>query len=222
MDTYKLQEYTSLVECSKKCIDCGDGLINPSNYPENDSNDIGPWSRWQGNLDAEIIVVGQDWGDVNYFSRNAGRDNDTEPTCKNLIKRFMEIGIDIGTPNKPAPAPVFLTNSILCLKQEGKSSNVLSKWQKNCCGKYLKPLISIIKPKVVVALGEKAYRAIMYLYGKKPVPFKAAVDNAVPVELENGVNLFPVCHCSQQIINSGVRTEQQQKEDWKRIQKYLK
>ena len=213
----KQQEYRKLVGCRKECRDCGNGLVNQSSYSEFDSDEIGPWSKWQGNLDADIMVVGQDWGNVVYFVNNQGKDNDAEPTCKNLIKRFMEIGIDIGTPGKPKPAPVFLTNSILCLKPEGKSANVFSKWQRNCCSKFLKPLIGIIKPKVVIALGEKAYRAIMYLYGKKPEPFKAAVDNPVPVELENGLCLFPVYHCSQQIINSGVRGETDQKRDWARI-----
>lgn len=217
MNKYKQEEYKKLVKCRKECRDCRDGLVNPYNYPEIDSDDIGSWSRWQGNLDADIVVVGQDWGNVVYFINNKGTDNDAEPTCKNLIKRFLEIGIDIGTPSKPKPAPVFLTNSILCLKPEGKSANVLSEWQRNCCSKFLKPLIGIIRPKVVIALGKKAYRAIMYLYGKKPEPFKDAVDNPVPIELEHELFLFPVYHCSQQIINSGVRGETDQKRDWAKI-----
>ena len=38
------------------------------------SAQIGPWSLWQGNLDAEIMVIGQDWGDKNYFTKNKGHD----------------------------------------------------------------------------------------------------------------------------------------------------
>lgn len=219
MNKLKRQNYQELVKQRKGCFVCA-GLVNPSTIAY-DSDEIGPWTRLQGNLDADILVVGQDWGDIHYFNRNAGIDNDNESTCKNLMKRFMEIGIDIGTPSNLKSAHVFLTNSILCLKTHGKSSNVLSEWQSNCCSKYLKSLISIIKPKVVVTLGEKAYRATMRLYGKKPKPFKVAVDNSDPVELEDGTYLFHVYHSSQRMINTGVRSEEEQKKDWAKIISYL-
>lgn len=215
----KAESYKELVYQRKVCSLCR-RLVNPSSI-EFDSEEIGPWSRWQHNLDAEILVIGQDWGNVKYYTKNKGMDSDKEMTCKNIIKRFSEIGVDLGTPSCPKEAPVFFTNSILCLKPEGKSSNVLVEWQKNCGRRFLKPLISIIKPKVVIALGEKSYRAVMKLYGKNPELFKDAVDNSSPLVLESGINLFSVYHCSQQVINSGVRTEDQQKNDWKRIQKYL-
>ena len=42
------------------------GLINPTRCASGvyDSEEIGPWARWQGDLDVELMVVGQDWGDV--------------------------------------------------------------------------------------------------------------------------------------------------------------
>jgi DNA polymerase len=27
---------------------------------------IGPWTQWQGNLNAELMIVGQDWGGTEY------------------------------------------------------------------------------------------------------------------------------------------------------------
>jgi len=61
----KLAAYRVLVEERKTCRVC-EGLINPSDCAGGvyDSEHIGPWSRWQGNLDSELMVVGQDWGDV--------------------------------------------------------------------------------------------------------------------------------------------------------------
>ena len=34
--------------------------IENGKYDKEDS--IGPWSLWQGNLEAQILVIGQDWG----------------------------------------------------------------------------------------------------------------------------------------------------------------
>ena len=70
-------------------------------------------------------------------------------------------------------------------------------------------------------LEKKAYRATMALYEKKPGNFRAAVDNPEPVELGNRAVLFPVYHCSQQVINTGTRGEEEQNKDWRRIRKYL-
>jgi hypothetical protein len=57
-------------------------LINPATCKGgiHDSDHIGPWSLWQGNLNGEIVIIGQDWGDARYFIANAGRDAPKNPT----------------------------------------------------------------------------------------------------------------------------------------------
>jgi hypothetical protein len=62
----KVGIYKDLV-CQRKACSLCQGLVNPSTE-EFDSNEIGPWAKWQNNLDADIIVVGQDWGDVDYYT----------------------------------------------------------------------------------------------------------------------------------------------------------
>ena len=59
----KSERYFQLVEARKACTACA-GLSNPSTFHEGefDSAQIGPWSRWQGNLNAAVMIVGQDWG----------------------------------------------------------------------------------------------------------------------------------------------------------------
>ena len=75
------------------------GLLNPSKIEDGrfDSQHLGPWSRWQGDLNAEVVIVGQDWGDQAYFIKNEGIDSDKEQTCKNLREmtwlRWLNIGM---------------------------------------------------------------------------------------------------------------------------------
>src|ERR1035441_2430857 len=73
--TARTESYAALVRGRQACHACR-GLINPSECEGgiHDSDQIGPWSLWQGNLSADLLVVGQDWGDTRYFAKNKGRE----------------------------------------------------------------------------------------------------------------------------------------------------
>src|ERR671934_56333 len=70
---YKLSKYRELVQLRKACHACK-GLTNGSSIVRGvyDCDEIGPWSLWQGKLNAELMVVAQDWGDVDWFLRVKG------------------------------------------------------------------------------------------------------------------------------------------------------
>ncbi len=77
-----------------------------------DSPQIGPWTQWQGDLDADLMVVGQDWGDVRYFRDNRGLDKAGNPTNLMLAKLLLSIGMSIGSVEHPDPhGRVFLTKA---------------------------------------------------------------------------------------------------------------
>jgi len=76
-------QYRALVQKRKQCRLC-DGVINCSRFPQ-DSDEIGPWSLWHSDLNAEIMVVGQDWGTVLYFEKWDGRDEPINETNAELI-----------------------------------------------------------------------------------------------------------------------------------------
>ena len=118
-----------LVQQRKTCSLCS-GLVNPSRCDQgrHDSNQIGPWSAWQGSLDAEFMIVGQDWGDTDYFTSNQGIDEQGNPTNNTLRELLQSIGVDIGLPHAHVESSrVFLTNAILCLKTAGGMQGVLSR-----------------------------------------------------------------------------------------------
>lgn len=97
MGTDKRELYYKLVQARKNCHLCN-GLTNPSecNSGIYDSDQIGPWTLWQGNLDSKIMIIGQDWGDTKYFLENKGRDSNNNATNKTMIELFKLIGPDIG------------------------------------------------------------------------------------------------------------------------------
>jgi uracil-DNA glycosylase len=213
-----------LVAKRKACIECGTALKNPSACCDGryDSDEIGPWSVWQGNLDAEVIIVGQDWGDVAYFEEHKGRDHPDNPTNTKLIELLRIIGIDIGTGSEQGRrGAVFLTNAILCLKQGGLQGMVQDKWFGNCGRLFLKPLIEWIRPKVLITLGERAYRTIEKCYSLPNRRFRDAVESPATLPpLLCGARLFPVYHCGRRILNTH-RNPEQQKADWERMHRIL-
>jgi hypothetical protein len=85
---------------------------------------------WQGNLNAELVIVGQDWGDTRYFLTNRGREAARNPTNEILVKLLRSIGIEIAAPGAGTSGGgrCFLTNAALRLKQGGLQAKVDPEW----------------------------------------------------------------------------------------------
>jgi uracil-DNA glycosylase family 4 len=224
----KQQQYLDLVRLRKGCDKCCD-LLNPSQWKDGDydSEQIGPWSRWQGNLNAKLMVVGQDWGTPTYFSKWKGFDNPKNNTNLNLMKLLKSIGSDIAPVLcRDQIGQLFFTNAILCLKPGNLQSEVETEWFMNC-RKFLIRQIEIIRPQVVVALGERAFYSILATFDKsyKRQKYGTTVDavgTAGGIKLFKGTRLFPVYHCGQKIINFRTRSWEEQLSDWKRIKNALR
>jgi uracil-DNA glycosylase family 4 len=158
---------------------------------------------WQGKLDSELMVVGQGWGDQGYFVNNRGRDLADHPTNKTLGELLKSIGFNIEkpTPQDSGGGEIFLTNAVLCLKQGGVQGETDQTWFKNCGSRFLRRNIEIVRPRVIVALGERAFRAIADLYGIGRQAFRSAVEREDGFELLGGIRLFPVYHCGARIAS---------------------
>ena len=228
IDQNRQQFYSDLVQQRKLCNACRE-LINPAacDGGQYDSSQIGPWSRWQGNLQTKLMVVGQDWGDTNYFRKWKGFDDPNNPTNDNITKLLSSIGINI----KPIigadqVGDIFLTNAILCLKRNGLQSAVDGDWFENCGKKFLKPTIEIVKPNVLVALGEWPYKTILQAYDiryVRPQAYRMIVEQigqAGGKKLTGGTLLFPVYHCGRRGVNQN-RKWSDQLNDWKLIQQAI-
>lgn len=227
-DSDRQQLYSSLVLQRKRCKACR-GLINPAacDGGQYDSSQIGPWSRWQGNLQAKLMVVGQDWGDTNYFLKWKGFDDPNNPTNVNLMKLLSSIGVNI----KPfvvddQVGKIFLTNAILCLKQNSLQGAIDDTWYENCGKKFLKPSVEIVKPNVLIALGEGPYKTILQAYGiryVRPKSYRMVVEQvgqAGGKKLPGGALLFPVYHCGSKGVNIN-RKLPDQLNDWKLIRQAI-
>jgi DNA polymerase len=223
MNQEKQATYRALVVQRKTCFRCAHlGLTNPSapGLSTFDADQIGPWTRWLGDLDADVMIIGQDWGDVDGFRRQEGLDNESA-TNRTLRELLAHVGIDVDpAPRSSQRSRVFLTNAALCLKQGGAQAPVHPAWFKNCAPAFLRPQIDLVQPRVVVTLGERAYCAVMREFELRPRTFRGAVEAETPVNLRIGTVLVPVYHCGQRTININ-RDRSKQFKDWLRVKAAL-
>jgi uracil-DNA glycosylase family 4 len=219
----KQQQYNTLVEKRKACRLCV-GLRNPAepSLRHFDSDQIGPWSRLHGDLDAQLLIVGQDWGGVKYYNDNKGKDKLANPTMCNLETLLNQIGINVSvTTYSDQGRGVFLTNAVLCLKNGGLQAKIEPEWVANCGSTFLRQQIEIVRPKVVVGLGAFAFHAVLRAFGHPITELKDAIKDPQGCEILDGVRLFAAYHCGQGTVNRN-RDLKQQSIDWERIQRFLR
>jgi len=214
----KSEEYQQLVARRKECRACDPfNMTNPSVCAEGryDTDDIGPWTQWYGSLDAELLIVGQDWGGREYFLEQEGIETDDNDTNANLQMLLASVGYDIGLPcESRKPARLFFTNAVLCLKPGRLTGPVKSGCFRNCGVGFLKPQIELVQPKVVVTLGLLAYNGVMRAYGRRP---RTSMRDAVQTtEVLGPSTLVPVYHCGYYGTLS--RSLEEQKKDWRRVE----
>ncbi|MFM7055674.1 MAG: uracil-DNA glycosylase family protein [Planctomycetota bacterium] len=218
----KQQQYEALVEKRKACRLCV-GLSNPAEpaLRQFDSSQIGPWSRLHGDLDAQLMIVGQDWGGVKYYQDNKGFDRLDNPTMRNLEKLLHHIGFKVSvTSYADQGRGLFLTNAVLCLKNGGLQARIEPEWAWNCGSNFLRQQIEIVRPKIVMALGAFALHAVLRAFEQPVIKLQDAIKDTRGAEILDGVRLFAAYHCGNGTVNRN-RDLKQQLKDWKRIQKFL-
>jgi DNA polymerase len=217
----KIFQYAQLVQKRKTCRLCAPELVNP-NVCENgifdEAEHIGPWTRWQGNLHADLMLVGQDWGGADFYVKYQGIGDDQNSTNLAIRELLKSIKIPVELPREVQRGSLFFTNSILCLRQSGLTGSTKSRWFKNCGNEFLRPQIELVNPKVIATLGYRAYRSVMDAFG---VPAKSRMRDAVgeTILLMNQYSLVPLYHPGR--LGTVSRSVENQTSDWQRVRSVL-
>ena len=112
----------------------------------------------------------------------------------------------------------FITNAVLCnpLKNNGDNDSPKDLEIKEC-SIYLKQIIELIKPKLIVTLGGNALKGLNYIH-KHNIKLK---ENVAQPFNWNGYTVFPLYHCSPKAINIW-RSKELQLEDFRKLRDYVK
>ena len=211
-------EFETLIAARKGCRVCierSPGKIRSCAEFPFDPDVVSLWEQWLGHRTPKLLVVGQDFGNVDYFVRNRGRDEPYNKTNVNLHQLLSAAGIVVKHPSQcDVAAPVFLTNSILCIKEGPMAGPILSSWVDACTERHLRPLIRLLRPPVVVGMGGAGWRAVRRVFGLDAAP-RLISHAASSCWVVKDVRVFAVGHCGPLgIIN---RPWPQQLADWRRV-----
>lgn len=249
----KTERFCLLANAVAECKICEQMPVNPcdrsseklSNIDRTKINVGRPfvnlWNLWQGDLDAEIMIIGQDFGDLG----KGESDNTivyalceewksrkyTNATEKNLERMVSEtFGKSIGD----AEFPLFITNVANCYRKNATTGEIHPGWLPLCANKFMFELVDIIQPKIIIVLGRAAFEAMHCLDGA--IMECTDAINSVKGTYAEMINhryvlksnawkipVFPVYHPGANSNRN--RSSSQQKADWKRIAdewKYLK
>lgn len=206
--------------------------------------EINLWAYWQGNLNAEILLAGQDWGCTDgaaegfiqkIKSAKEGcsfgyMDGNSNPTDRRLVELFKNtFDIDILQTNER----VFFTNFVLGYRNKGTSGGFKKDWIRHDKD-FFRELVEIIEPKVILCLGRNTFEGVLTAFDKRAHVrikgfngFIESGNNPVSAQLRSGktVNIFALAHCG----NMGTLNRNQKKHmrldaqilDWQRIKYYL-
>jgi hypothetical protein len=213
-----MERYQTLVAARKACRICVErspGKIRSCAEFDYDPDVVSHWELWLGHRAPILLLVGQDFGNVGYFVRHGGRDDPANKTNENLWRLLGEAGIGAKHPRELDPeAPVFLTNSVLCLKEGPMNAPVRASWVNACTARRLQPLIEFLDPPVVVGMGRWGWQAVRLALALAEAPRAIGAAAGSRWALQ-GRSVFAVGHCSPLgLIN---RPWPQQIADWRRI-----
>ena len=237
----KKDEFRCLVEDVSKCHICerlvtlphienSECLENDDHGLDTDRPYINRWNLWQGNLDADIMVIGQDYGQKEEgvafeVCSYVDTTNPTDVRLKELFNEAFRINLDSNE------TPLFFTNMANCYRKKRTSGGMHSGWLPICANKYMERLIRIIRPKIIIVLGRSAFEALhcMDNFSIKCLdPIKSGkesyaemIQHFYQIDLgDEKIDVFPVYHPG---ANSQMnRTFEQQLEDWKKISEHYK
>ena len=221
------------------------GFTNPGDT-RYDPKQLGSFARWAGDLHANVVIVLTDWRTHEQYLQQKGApaccttlpDNTLrwERPANGFLHRLLtSVGYDIGLPEAPKPAGVFLADAVPFIGMGTVSKHARKCALKHCTEHYLVPLLDIINPQVVISVGAGTTQALFEHFGlavprvvpRSNPPSLMARMYFAPFEIREGATaLFPVFHPGY--INQRKRGKGHKRDgftlmlrDWRRVKEWV-
>lgn len=239
----KIEAYTELVN-KVNCFDKNELEKMQLTVCEN-CTEINLWSYWEGgisHLNAEIVLVGQDWGAIDYsdepiteiISNHPEKlqsfcymKNNENMTNKHICILLDSLYKDVGFENDcNTQTQLFFTNFVPWYRKPGAkiSGGYDKSWEIPSVNIFYE-LIDIIRPKIIMCLGEKTFsnvcKALNVLSMPKGKNYSEIIEGGF-CETKLGadtIKVFPLMHPGYW----GTRTRplEMQKKDWEKVRESL-
>ncbi len=179
---------------------------------------VSPWTKSAGNVDADIMVVGQDWSSSDILSRvplneevaRLGYDPRfrTNTNLDDLLQRHFDL----------KRAECYLTNLFPYIKYGEADAKIELVDLEYCAKKFTLREIEIVAPRLVIVLGLDASKAIMGASGRKaPANMSEAINTPFRYR---GTEIRCVAHTGSRGTSN--RGKNQVDEDWAKLAESLR
>lgn len=152
-------------------------------------DNVTPWTNGAGNLNAELMIVGQDWASAEWLSNpvnkvyaSIGRNPNLE-TNKNLDRYLRLFGFNFED--------VYATNAFVFIKYGKMSARIPAEDFLQSIKDYLIPQIEIIQPKMVVCLGAQTLNGLRKALGYRSIKVAEGHLNSISYK---GIEIYGVYH----------------------------
>lgn len=226
----KKECFKKLIEELGKCDKCTNlkcaekSLINIYKDYEFCINIPSIWTDWFNRLNADIMIIGQDWGpykDMKLLNEllNIDKSNWKEliEREKSSTKRMLNYYIKESSNNRYNLDNLFITNAIMCARQNDnyRGNDIDLKKSTLNCKEYLIKQIEIVKPKVILTLGYYPLLSLSKILGFEiENTLKETILGMPEIKLADYV-VIPLYHPVAQV------KKEIQLEQYKKIWKYI-
>lgn len=141
-------------------------------------------------------------------------DND-DPSARNFKELFASLNI--------LREKIFITNACLWFPDNHSYIDVppTTKMLREEV-KWFREQVEILKPKLIVAVGGSALRALRIFFEDSIELRNYTLRNNIGQGIEDTkLPIFPVYHTAIRVRNSGNRTEEEQMEDWRKMRDFF-
>jgi restriction system protein len=177
-----LKRKSSCFEGFRRISEFQGGVFDVEDY-------VSPWSIGAHNVDADLMLIGQDWASSQWLSKPKNLNfaklgkNPNLMTNKNLDEYLKYFGLNFSD--------TYATNAFVFVKEGGMSAKIAQKFLHESIKQFLVPQIEIIKPKMIICLGAETYNAVRLENGYSELKVGRGQETAMPFM---GANVYGVNH----------------------------
>jgi len=166
-----------------------------------------------GKNNLDIMFVNERPGRIGTGDSGFVSINNNDPSAKHFKECFLESGLNLKK--------FYSTNTCLCYpKFEGYRDNHPSTKEIKNCHFWLKKQIEIVKPKLIITMGNIALKSMRLLFSESQQLKKFKLkENIGGVITDTKPWIYPLYHTSLRARLT--RNAEQQKKDWMKIKKII-
>jgi uracil-DNA glycosylase len=163
---------------------------------------VSPWSISACNVNAELMIIGQDWASSDILEREPDEvrrsiGQDWSSSTNTNLRRFLEhMTLEFSD--------TYATNIFPFIKKGSKSAPIPFRDLVRCARTYALPQIEIVSPRMAICLGKRTFDAIRRASGLNRLDWSEARSPGLPNTRLGSVEIYGMPHPSPLgIINAG-------------------